>query len=60
MKIIRNSAKCRKCGEEVESKTLHDFAWCKCGSIALDGGKSYLKRSGNPEDFEDTSVYEEE
>lgn len=55
MAILRNSARCRKCKDEIESKHRHDFVWCKCGAIAVDGGKAYLRRLGNPGDFEDTS-----
>ena len=51
MSIIVNKAKCRKCGEIIESKYRHDFVTCKCGTIAIDGGKDYLKRSAK--DFND-------
>ena len=56
--IIRNSAKCKNCGDEIESKDSHDFVMCKCKKISIDGGLSYLKRSGDPEFFEDTSIIE--
>jgi hypothetical protein len=46
-----NRAKCRKCGYVVESKHRHDYAQCKCGAIAVDGGKDYIRRIGNPDDF---------
>lgn len=59
IKIIRNSAKCLKCNDEVESKHRHDFVWCSCKSLAVDGGKAYLKRSGYPSEIEDTSIFEE-
>ena len=58
-KIIRNSAKCAKCGDEIESKYHHDFKFCKCHSIAVDGGKNYIKRCGELEDIIDTSIYKE-
>ena len=45
MVIIRNMAKCAKCGEVIESKSRHDMVWCPCGAIAVDGGHDYLKRS---------------
>jgi len=54
-KIIHNKARCRKCHDEIESKHRHDFAWCKCGAIAVDGGLDYLKRAGHPEDIEELS-----
>jgi hypothetical protein len=46
-KIIRNAAQCRKCGDLIVSQHRHDFVWCKCQSIAVDGGKDYLRRIGN-------------
>jgi len=49
---LRNRAKCRKCGDIVESKFRHDFQRCKCGAIAVDGGKDYQRGVGNFEDFE--------
>jgi hypothetical protein len=60
MKIIRNSARCRRCEEEIESTHRHDFRWCGCGAIAVDGGRSYLKRAGEIEDCEETSVFGED
>ncbi len=42
--IIRNRAKCAKCGTVIESKSVHDFVYCKCHAIAVDGGKDYLRR----------------
>ena len=59
-KIIHNRIKCNKCGEIIESFSVHDFKWCACGAVAVDGGKSYLKRCGNPGDWEDLSVTENE
>lgn len=56
MEIIKNSIKCKKCGDEIESKTVHDFRFCKCGAVAVDGGHDYLRRCGKREDWEETSV----
>ena len=60
-KIIKNAARCVHCGDIIESTHVHDFKWCSCGTIAVDGGHSYLKRSfkNSPADFEDLSVCEE-
>lgn len=55
MKIIRNRARCRKCGDVVESHSVHEFRRCSCGAIAVDGGLSYLRRVGYSEDIEDMS-----
>jgi len=35
-RIIRNAIRCKKCGEVIESKTVHDFKFCSCGSCAVD------------------------
>lgn len=58
-KIKRNRIKCLKCRDIIESVAVHDFRWCSCGSYAVDGGKEYLRRCGNKEDFEDISECEE-
>ena len=42
--IIVNKAKCRLCGDIIESKHRHDYVECKCGEISVDGGKDYLRR----------------
>ena len=53
--IIHNRIRCRKCGEMIESETVHDFRVCSCGACAVDGGKDYLRRCGSPENWEDCS-----
>ncbi len=57
-RIIRNAIRCKKCGEVIESKTVHDFKFCSCGSCAVDGGHDYLRRCGNLEDWEELSEAE--
>lgn len=54
-KILENKAKCNLCGDIIESKHTHDFKWCKCKSIAVDGGQSYLRRLGELENITDMS-----
>lgn len=56
MTIIRNAIRCKKCGTICESKHRHDWVQCACGAVFTDGGKSYIRRGGNPEDIEDLSV----
>lgn len=53
--IRTNKIKCRKCGDIIESIDVHDFKWCSCGAVAVDGGREYLRRVGNKEDFEELS-----
>lgn len=57
--IIKNAAECTVCHELIESKHVHDFRSCKCGRIAVDGGREYLRRLWNgPESLIDRSVVE--
>lgn len=62
IKIIHNRLRCKKCGEIIESYNRHSFIGCKCfrdsngnEGIAVDGGRDYLRRIGNPNDYEDMS-----
>lgn len=57
-KIKSNKIRCRKCGEIIESVSVHDFKFCKCGAVAVDGGHEYLRRCGSLENFEERSEYE--
>ena len=57
-KILVNKIRCRKCGDIIESKSVHDFKFCKCELVAVDGGHDYLRRLGELEDWEDLSEYE--
>lgn len=52
--------KCNHCGDVIESKHTHDFKWCKCNTVYVDGGLSYLKRGfvNSPNDFTELSEYE--
>ena len=60
MKIKSNKIRCKKCGDTIESKYTHDFKWCSCHSVAVDGGLSYMKRCYTDYDLiEDLSEYEE-
>lgn len=57
--IIVNQARCRKCGDIVESRFVNDFKRCSCGSIAVDGGLEYIKRIGDQENIIELSIIEE-
>lgn len=59
-KIIVNKIKCKKYGDVIESTYRHDFKFCKCGAVAVDGGKAYLRRVGYEEDYEELSKIEKE
>lgn len=60
-KLIRNAIQCTHCNDVIESKRTHEFKWCKCGTVAVDGGLSYARRcfKNSPNDFMDLSEWEE-
>lgn len=45
--ILSNQVRCKKCGDEPFSAHRHDFKYCKCETIAVDGGMDYLRRVGD-------------
>jgi hypothetical protein len=61
--LIRNAFKCKKCNTVIESIHRHDFKYCECGSVFIDGGLDYQRGGypgGNFEDWvEDLSEYKE-
>ena len=61
-RIIKNAIKCNHCGDVIESTHVHDFKWCSCGTVAVDGGKCYCKRTfkNSPEDFTEMAEFEKE
>ena len=42
-----NAAKCLKCKSIIISRHRHDFVWCACQNIFVDGGTIY-QRIGGP------------
>ena len=61
MTILVNRAKCLKCGDIIESTYRHDFKWCKCGALAVDGGQDYIKRCFESlENVEELSLYSDD
>ena len=57
--MYQNKAKCRNCGEVVESKHRHDWVACSCfrnspdtRGFYLDGGNDYGRYGGNIDDIE--------
>jgi len=47
MPLIQNEVKCLKCGDVVFSAHRHDFKYCSCGNIGVDGGLEYIRRIGH-------------
>lgn len=59
-RILSNKARCTNCDTIIESKHAHDFKWCSCHSIFVDGGRHYIKRGGDFEKLEELSVFDED
>ena len=52
-----SAVRCRGCGDTIYSRARHDFHWCSCESVAVDGGFEYLKLSAKTEaDFEHLQI----
>ena len=61
MTIIRNAIQCKKCGDIIESVSVHDFKTCSCGTCSVDSGHYYLRRSAmSLDDFIDLSEFQED
>lgn len=60
LKLITNQIMCKWCGDVITSKNVHDMVWCSCGTVAVDGGNEYAKRSFkySIDDFLDLSEWE--
>lgn len=60
-KIIINRIKCKRCKDILESNFTHDFKFCSCGAVGIDGGKDYLRRTARYtfDDIEELSIVEE-
>ena len=43
---------CRLCKDIIQSMYRHDFKWCACKSIYIDGGTAYTRIGGDPQNIE--------
>jgi len=57
--IVRNMAQCLKCKDVITSYHTHDYKTCTCGELSVDGGTSYLKRSGEISNCKELSIYDD-
>jgi hypothetical protein len=44
--------KCLVCGDKIWSRKVHDFKWCKCHSVAIEGGQRHIKVTGLENNYE--------
>ena len=49
--VIVHPIQCRKCKSIIYSRATHDLRFCKCKSVAIDGGLEYRKITGQPKDI---------
>ncbi|WP_113886451.1 DUF7695 domain-containing protein [Clostridium butyricum] len=59
-RILQNKIKCLKCGDVIESTSIHNMVWCKCLSCAVDGGKEYVRFTGEENTYAIMTEYEDE
>lgn len=59
--IIRNAIRCNCCGDVIESRDDHDFKYCSCKRVAVDGGHDYLRRcyTTSRDDYTELSEFAE-
>ena len=59
--IKHNKIRCKLCGDIIESVHRHDFVWCSCGAVFVDGGKEYVRCGGKELDnIEFLTEYEDD
>lgn len=58
LRILKNSVRCKKCKQEIESKSEFGRVTCKCGTITIGGGKKVLARYAKEGGFVETSLIE--
>lgn len=47
-----NLIKCNLCGDIIWSRHVHDFRYCSCKKVAIDGGREYMRIMGEDENYE--------
>ncbi|AUF82654.1 hypothetical protein TetV_572 [Tetraselmis virus 1] len=56
--IKLNSIRCIKCDKTLISNKSGQDIKCSCGSVAIGGGKEFLKRVGDKKNMEELSEYD--
>lgn len=58
-RIKRNAARCKLCGDIIESAFRHHFVTCSCGNLSVDGGTDYIRRgfANGQDSYEDMNEY---
>lgn len=54
--LIKNSIRCKKCGDVIESNKINDLHKCSCGACSIDGGLMYPRiYAANHDDYDNLS-----
>ena len=50
----RNRIKCLHCEDVIEATNEHDFKYCTCGKVGIDGGfRGHWRRLGGQENYKE-------
>jgi len=60
VRILKNAAKCKNCGDVIESTDTQRFKRCECGKIYVDGGTRLIRRGGPAAMIENMNEYDQE
>ena len=61
MRIFKNAIQCKRCGDIIESVSVHDLKTCSCRACSVDGGHWYLRRVAiSPNDIIELSEFQED
>ena len=60
-KLKKNAIQCKHCGDIIESTWVHDFKFCSCGKVFVDGGLDYARRgyTDSIDDFIEMAEWED-
>jgi len=54
--MIVYAIRCNKCHDIIYSRAVHDFHYCSCETVAIDGGFDYTRVLGNQSDYTDIPI----
>lgn len=47
---------CKNCNDRIFSFYRHDFKWCSCGNVFVDGGRDYLRYGVKDDNFKSFKI----
>lgn len=60
MVILTNKVQCNKCKQILESHHDKDLKFCKCNTIGINGGTTYLIRKGKSSEYAELSEFKDD